>query len=62
MRFELLDQDPTTRAYSERRKKEGLSHRGIMRCLKRYLARELYVHVRAALSVRPLPDRPLQHC
>ena len=33
---------PTTRAYVERRTKEGLSAREIMRCLKRYIARELY--------------------
>ena len=37
-----LSHDPTTRAYAERRKKEGLSHREIVRCLKRYLARQLY--------------------
>jgi transposase len=33
--------DPDTRAYVERRTKEGKSKREIMRCLKRYLAREL---------------------
>jgi len=34
--------DPDTRAYVERRTKEGKSKREIMRCLKRYVARELY--------------------
>ena len=34
--------DPDTRAYVERRTKEGKSKREIMRCLKRYLARELF--------------------
>jgi len=34
--------DPRTRAYAERRTKEGLSKKEIMRCLKRYIARELY--------------------
>ena len=34
--------DPDTRAYVERRTKEGRSKREIMRCLKRYVARELY--------------------
>ena len=34
--------DPETRAYSEHRKTQGLSHREIVRCLKRYLARRLY--------------------
>ena len=37
-----LSRDPETRAYSDRRKTEGLSHREIVRCLKRYLARRLY--------------------
>ncbi|MFT6764115.1 MAG: transposase [Candidatus Aldehydirespiratoraceae bacterium] len=37
-----LSRDPQTRAYSDRRKTEGLSHREIVRCLKRYLARHLY--------------------
>ena len=37
-----LSHDPATRAYSERRTAEGLSHREIVRCLKRYLARQLY--------------------
>jgi transposase len=34
--------DPRTRAYVERRTAEGLSKPEIIRCLKRYLARELY--------------------
>ena len=34
--------DPHTRAYTERRTKEGLSKKEIIRCLKRYVARELY--------------------
>ncbi|MEU0157229.1 IS110 family transposase [Micromonospora fulviviridis] len=34
--------DPSTRAYAERRTKEGLSKKEIIRCLKRYIARELY--------------------
>jgi transposase len=34
--------DPRTRAYVERRTKEGLTIKEIMRCLKRYIARELY--------------------
>jgi transposase len=33
---------PRTRAYVERRTKEGLSKKEIIRCLKRYIARELY--------------------
>jgi transposase len=34
--------DPDTRAYVERRTKEGRSKREIIRCLKRYVARELF--------------------
>jgi hypothetical protein len=33
---------PRTRAYVERRTKEGLSKPEIIRCVKRYLAREVY--------------------
>lgn len=34
--------DPATRAYAERRRAEGKSHHEIVRCLKRYIAREVY--------------------
>ncbi len=34
--------DPATRAYTERRRAEGKSTREIIRCLKRYIAREIY--------------------
>jgi transposase len=44
---------PPTRAYLERRTAEGLSKREVIRCLKRYIAREIY----AALP-RPTPDQP----
>jgi len=37
-----LVSDPSTRAYMERRTKEGKSKREAIRCLKRYVARELY--------------------
>jgi transposase len=37
---------PPTRAYVDRRTKEGLSKKEIIRCLKRYLAREVYPHLR----------------
>lgn len=40
--FCRLRTDPTTRAYAERRTKEGKSDREIMRCLKRYIARQLH--------------------
>jgi hypothetical protein len=34
--------DPATRAYIERRVREGKSTREAVRCLKRYVARHLY--------------------
>jgi transposase len=34
--------DPATRAYAERRTKEGMTKKEIIRCLKRYIAREIY--------------------
>jgi transposase len=37
---------PETRAYVERRTKEGLTKKEIIRCLKRYVAREVYHHLR----------------
>jgi transposase len=37
-----LQRDPRTRAYAERRRAEGKTDREIKRCLKRYVARELY--------------------
>ena len=39
---------PPTRAYVERRTAEGLSKKEIIRCLKRYVAREVYPHLRPA--------------
>jgi transposase len=37
--------DPRTSEYIERRMKQGLTKREAMRCLKRYIARELYPHL-----------------
>ena len=45
--------DPRTKAYVERRTAEGKSKREIIRCLKRFVAREVY----AALCPKPVtPD------
>jgi transposase len=43
-----MSSHPPTRAYVERRTAEGLSKTEIIRCLKRYVAREVYPHLRAA--------------
>ena len=45
--------DPTTRAYVERRTAEGMTKKEIMRCLKRYVAREVY-----NVLVNPPTDLP----
>jgi len=45
-----LQRDPRTRAYAERRRAEGKTDREIKRCLKRYIARELYRRLEAPPS------------
>ncbi len=44
--FTRLGSHPATRAYAERRTQEGKSKAEIIRCLKRYVAREVYPHLR----------------
>jgi transposase len=46
--FTRMGSDPATRTYVERRTKEGKSKAEIIRCLKRYVAREIYPHLRPA--------------
>jgi len=41
-----MKSDPRTRAYVERRTKEGRTKLEIIRCLKRYVAREVYHQLR----------------
>jgi transposase len=45
---------PPTRAYVTRRTAEGMAKRDIMRCLKRYVAREIYHHIN---PTRPPAER-----
>lgn len=45
--------DPRTRAYVERRTAEGRTLREIRRCLKRYLARQIYRHLNGAAQNAP---------
>jgi len=45
--------DPQTRAYVERRTADGRTLREIRRCLKRYLARQIYRHLNAATPSSP---------
>ncbi|MEP6665316.1 MAG: IS110 family transposase [Nocardioidaceae bacterium] len=46
-----------TRDYVARRRTEGLGTKEIMRCLKRYVARELLPHIKKATA----PNQPHQH-
>jgi hypothetical protein len=46
--FTRMGSHPATRAYAERRTAEGKSKKEIIRCLKRYVAREVYPHLRAS--------------
>lgn len=52
-----MGRDRRTREYVARRTAEGKSKREIMRCLKRYIAREVYRKlVPVAAAVRPMPS------
>lgn len=50
-----LRHDPATRAYVERRTATGKSKKDIIRCLKRYIAREIYTAIQADLNPRSMP-------
>jgi hypothetical protein len=41
---------PRTRAYAAKRTTDGLNRRAILRCLKRYIARQTYHTLRADLE------------
>jgi hypothetical protein len=43
-----MSSHPRTRAYAGRRTAEGLPEKEIIRCLKRYAARQVYRHLRPA--------------
>jgi transposase len=47
-----LRYDEPTRAYVERRTMQGKSKKQIIRCLKRYIAREVYTAIQADLTTR----------
>ncbi|WP_432118355.1 IS110 family transposase [Streptomyces sp. bgisy032] len=52
--FTRLRFDPRTQAYHERRTQEGKTRREIIRCLKRYAAREVFNLVRTVSTKPPL--------
>ena len=48
-----MERDPDTQAYVERRTKQGLSKRRIRRCLKRYIARQLFRALTSNSAAQP---------
>jgi hypothetical protein len=52
-----MTHDPDTRAYVERRRAEGRTTKEIRRCLKRYLARQLYRTLEALHAVPDIDPR-----
>ena len=48
-----LATDPRTRAYRDRRTKQGMSKTEIIRCLKRYIAREIYELLVSSKDLEP---------
>jgi transposase len=48
--FTPMGSHQPTQPYVQRRLKEGLSKMEIIRCLKRYVAREVYPHLRTAVA------------
>ena len=56
--FHRVHRDPATQAYAQRRTSEGKTDRDTLRCLKRYIARELYpllvADLRDAANLHPL--------
>ncbi|XES00948.1 transposase [Streptomyces sp. S1D4-11] len=52
--FTWLRFDPRTQAYYERRTQEGKTRREIIRCLKRYAAREVFNLLRTVSTDPPL--------
>ncbi|UQA91203.1 IS110 family RNA-guided transposase [Streptomyces halobius] len=50
-----MQYDPRTRDYVARRTAEGMSTKDVMRCLKRFVAREVYRHLKTAGAPAPTP-------
>ena len=57
IRLARMRRDPRTQAYVARRTAEGKSKREIIRCLKRYVAREAY-RVLISCGARSSPRGP----
>jgi transposase len=53
--------DPATQSYVQRRTHEGLSKKEILRCLKRYIARQLYRLLLGLIAVPTMPPTALDN-
>lgn len=53
-----MRRDPRTREYAARRKAQGLSNKDIIRCLKRFVACEIYQLLRTQCVAIPTPQTP----
>jgi transposase len=49
--------DPRTRLYVARRTAEGMSKKDIFRCLKRFIAREVYKYLTSTITPQPQPNQ-----
>jgi len=49
---------PPTQAYMARRLAEGRTHKMVIRCLKRHVAREVYRAITTDLGLPHYPERP----
>ena len=56
-----MQRDPRTRAYVLRRTGQGLGKREILRCLQRYIAREVFKLLRAPSVVAGDGETRLEH-
>ncbi len=56
--FTRMSHDPRTKAYVARRTAEGKTTKEIMRCLKRYVAREIYKALAASAGKAGIPPTP----
>lgn len=54
--FTRMQCDPTTKRYVERRRAEGKTNKEIIRCLKRYIAREIYRSLTRPLDIAGPPQ------
>lgn len=58
--FSRMQHDPRTRAYAERRRAEGKTNKEIIRCLMRYIAREIYKTLISPQAITAPPELAIE--